>query len=220
MQQLCACVSLVAPLHAPAELKGRDDIPLLLGCKKWFLCTGAFLYIRLSFLLINNMFCGLSLLHWSLFRVVKRCGGGGSVVRKIYCIGPWKLAPIVLYNPLKSPMGAHVHKTTYGPPTPTSPCNDLPASKELRPGPYKYKSKIAKSALNGICLPMLLTDWLLVEVALLFIGLTQISLTKYGFNHPPVRNRTRWIFSPPRIPQLRIRRMFSLPVATSRRWQS
>ncbi len=29
-----ACVSLVAPLHVPVELKGRDDIPLLLGRKK------------------------------------------------------------------------------------------------------------------------------------------------------------------------------------------
>ncbi len=33
---------------------------------------------------------------------------------------PWKLATIPLYNPLKSPMAAHVctctvHKTTYGP---------------------------------------------------------------------------------------------------------
>jgi hypothetical protein len=32
---------------------------------------------------------------------------------------------------------------------------------------------------------MQLTDWLLVVVALLFIGLTQIFLTKSGFN-PPV----------------------------------
>jgi hypothetical protein len=31
---------------------------------------------------------------------------------------------------------------------------------------------------------MQLTDWLLVEVALLLIGLIQISLTKSGFNHP------------------------------------
>jgi hypothetical protein len=41
-------------------------------------------------------------------------GGGGSVVRKMYCTGPWKLALIPLYNPLKSPVGAHVHKITYG----------------------------------------------------------------------------------------------------------
>jgi hypothetical protein len=33
---------------------------------------------------------------------------------------------------------------------------------------------------------MQLTDWLLVEVALLLIGLTQISLTKSSFNHPSV----------------------------------
>jgi hypothetical protein len=31
---------------------------------------------------------------------------------------------------------------------------------------------------------MQLTDWLLVVVALLFIGLTQISFTKSGFNPP------------------------------------
>jgi hypothetical protein len=37
--------------------------------------------------------------------------------------------------------------------------------------------------LNGIYLFMQLTDWLLVEVALLLIGLTKISLTKYGFEH-------------------------------------
>jgi hypothetical protein len=30
---------------------------------------------------------------------------------------------------------------------------------------------------------MQLTDWLLVEVALLLIGLTQISLTKSGVDH-------------------------------------
>ncbi len=44
-------------------------------------------------------------------------GGGeeGSAVGKIYGTGPWKLATISLYNPLKSPMGAHVYKTTYGP---------------------------------------------------------------------------------------------------------
>jgi hypothetical protein len=33
---------------------------------------------------------------------------------------------------------------------------------------------------------MRLTDRLLVEVALLFIGLTKFSLTKSGFNHPSV----------------------------------
>jgi hypothetical protein len=31
--------------------------------------------------------------------------------------------------------------------------------------------------------PMQLTDWLLVVLAILFIGQTQISLTKSGFNH-------------------------------------
>jgi hypothetical protein len=33
---------------------------------------------------------------------------------------------------------------------------------------------------------MQLTDWLLVEVALLLIGLTKISQTKSGFDHPCV----------------------------------
>jgi hypothetical protein len=35
--------------------------------------------------------------------------------------------------------------------------------------------------LDGIYLPMQLTDWLLVEVALLLIGLTQISFAKNWF---------------------------------------
>jgi hypothetical protein len=35
-----------------------------------------------------------------------------------------------------------------------------------------------ESGLNGIYLLMQLTDWLLIAVALLLIGLTQISLTK------------------------------------------
>ncbi len=42
-------------------------------------------------------------------------GGGASGVRKMYCTWPWKLAAALLYNPLKSPVGAHVHKTTYRP---------------------------------------------------------------------------------------------------------
>ncbi len=41
--------------------------------------------------------------------------GGGGQCGKIYCTVPKKLAMIPLYNPLKSPVGAHVHKTTYGP---------------------------------------------------------------------------------------------------------
>jgi hypothetical protein len=42
------------------------------------------------------------------------------------------------------------------------------------------------SGFNGIYLPLQLADWLLVEVALLLIaiGLTKISLTKSGFDHP------------------------------------
>ncbi len=45
-------------------------------------------------MLISNKFCDL---------------------RKIYCTGPWKLAKIPLRNPLMSPSGAHVHKTTFVP---------------------------------------------------------------------------------------------------------
>ncbi len=70
--------------------------------------TGAFLYVHYSFLLISAKFCDLSLRRCS-----GRCrdmGGGSSVIRKIYCTGPWKLATIPLYNSLKSPLGAHVHK--------------------------------------------------------------------------------------------------------------
>jgi hypothetical protein len=54
---------------------------------------------------------------------------GGGVVRKIYYTGPWKLATIPLYNLLKSPVGAHVHKTTsdlYSP-----ECNAFYAGKSI-----------------------------------------------------------------------------------------
>jgi hypothetical protein len=44
-----------------------------------------------------------------------------------------------------------------------------------------YYRWVVKSGLNGIYLPVHHTVWLLVEVALLLIGLTQISLTKFGF---------------------------------------
>jgi hypothetical protein len=37
--------------------------------------------------------------------------------------------------------------------------------------------------LNGIYLTLQLTDWLLVEVALLLISQTKISLKKAGFDH-------------------------------------
>jgi hypothetical protein len=36
-------------------------------------------------------------------------------LKKIYCTWPWNLATKLLYSPLKSPVGADVHKTTYGP---------------------------------------------------------------------------------------------------------
>ncbi len=37
------------------------------------------------------------------------------MIRKIYCTEHWKLCTIPLYNSLKSPVGAPVHKTTCGP---------------------------------------------------------------------------------------------------------
>ncbi len=66
------------------------------------LYTVAFLYVR-----YGTVSC------WFLFIsfVVRDVGGeGGSAVRKTYCTGPCKLATIPLYNPLKPPVGAHVHK--------------------------------------------------------------------------------------------------------------
>jgi hypothetical protein len=42
-------------------------------------------------------------------------------------------------------------------------------------------------------LSMQLTDWLLVEVALVLIGPTQISFTKYGFNQPSVMESLFWL---------------------------
>jgi hypothetical protein len=38
-----------------------------------------------------------------------------------------------------------------------------------------------------------LTDWLLVEVALLLIGLTKISETKSGFDHPSEIESPLWL---------------------------
>jgi hypothetical protein len=40
--------------------------------------------------------------------------------------------------------------------------------------------------LNGIYLPMQLTDWLLVEVALLLIGRSKIYRKKTNFDHQSV----------------------------------
>jgi hypothetical protein len=58
---------------------------------------------------VSNKFFDLSLLLY------RNGGGGGSAGRKIYWTRPWKLATIPLYNLLKSPLGAHVHKTIYEP---------------------------------------------------------------------------------------------------------
>ncbi len=65
------------------------------------LCTGAFLYVHYSFLLISNKLCDLSLLHW--------VGGRGVAVRweiftalhsftniavkTVYCTGDWFKSP-------------------------------------------------------------------------------------------------------------------------------
>jgi hypothetical protein len=46
---------------------------------------------------------------------IEMWGKVGIAIRKMYCTGPWKLATVPLYKPLKSTMGAYVHKTTYGP---------------------------------------------------------------------------------------------------------
>jgi hypothetical protein len=43
-----------------------------------FLCTGMFLYVLYSFLLISNKFCDFSFLHWPLFMGLQRCGRGGG----------------------------------------------------------------------------------------------------------------------------------------------
>jgi hypothetical protein len=66
------------------------------------LCTGTFISVCYSFLLISNKFCNLSLLiGWE---------GGGSAVRKTYCT--------VLAHSSKAELWAleaHVHKIAYGP---------------------------------------------------------------------------------------------------------
>jgi hypothetical protein len=46
--------------------------------------------------------------------------------------------------------------------------------------------------MESMYLPMQLTDGLLVEMALLLIGLTRISLTKTGFN-PPSANKIPYL---------------------------
>jgi hypothetical protein len=109
--------TLVTALSKP-ELKNYDTGKVVFVLPKYFFMTGEFRYVRkVQFpISISIKFSDLSLLLWSLFRSVWRCGrGGGSAVRKIYCTGPWKLASTPLYNLLTSPMGAHVHKTTSGP---------------------------------------------------------------------------------------------------------
>jgi hypothetical protein len=70
----------------------------------------SFLYrsVPLCTFQISNKFCDLSLLHWPLLRAFIYVGGGGSVVRKIYCTGPWKLTTILLYMPLKSPWALEI----------------------------------------------------------------------------------------------------------------
>jgi hypothetical protein len=64
-------------------------------------------------------------------------GKGGIAIRKIYCTGSWKLSSVPLYNPLKSNMGAHVHKTTYGPLIDTA--LHMRANPSLGRGPWKSR---------------------------------------------------------------------------------
>jgi hypothetical protein len=52
-----------------------DTVAFTTSVQIYILCTGGFLYVRYSFLLISNKFCELSSLHWV-------GGGGGSAVRK------------------------------------------------------------------------------------------------------------------------------------------
>jgi hypothetical protein len=72
-------------------------VPYGRGGGEWVLYVSerSFMYDTVS-CWFSNKFCDLSLLHWLLFRAVKRCGGGGSAVRKMYCTRPWKLAMILL----------------------------------------------------------------------------------------------------------------------------
>ncbi len=49
---------------------------------------------------------------------------------------------------------------------------------------HSWVKSILLTGLSEIYLSMELTDWLLVDEALLLIGLTQTSLTKSGFNNP------------------------------------
>jgi hypothetical protein len=55
---------------------------------KLFLSTGAFLFVRQSFLLISNKFCDLSLLLWLCSGRYRDVGGGGRAVKKFTALGP------------------------------------------------------------------------------------------------------------------------------------
>jgi hypothetical protein len=64
---------------------------------------------------ISNKHCDLNLrtYHCSGGYRYRDVGGGGGQCGKqnLLNTGPWKPATIPLYNLLKSPVGAHVHKT-------------------------------------------------------------------------------------------------------------
>jgi hypothetical protein len=63
------------------------------------------------------------------------------------------------------------------------------AHKVILPPKKNYIPQFLKQRdINSYYIPMQLTDWLLVVVALLLIGLTQISYnwTKSGFDYPSV----------------------------------
>jgi hypothetical protein len=121
-----------------------------------FLYTGAFLYVRYSFLLILISFVKFTAL-----------GGGGSAVRKMYCTvlphsppkHPGKRGEKNLLHcaPSLSPKAkiwapeAHVHKTTYG------PLNDMAleifrAPNGTMPFTRPKKVSISRSLLPPTCL--------------------------------------------------------------------
>jgi hypothetical protein len=79
---------------------------MLMYQQRVLLCT-----VLYSFLMISSEFCDLSLLHWPLFRAVEMWGGQCGKKNLLY----WALEACynTVLDSLKSPVGAHVHKTTW-----------------------------------------------------------------------------------------------------------